>query len=123
MTSMTRIVIPSAQPPKYPETPPTSVPSVALKATADNPMSSERHAAYVVIRDVGIGELDHRARPHGWVDEPSEGIISLYGLTYQSMAEALRTRNPQAANRALIMADSVFKNTSIRFSPPAESGN
>jgi len=73
--------------------------------------------------DVYHGSTAARARPRGWVDEPSEGIISLYGLTYQSMVEALRTRNPQAASRALLMADSVFKNTSIRFSPPAESGN
>ena len=76
-----------------------------------------------LVFDIYHGSTAARARPRGWVDQPSEGIISLYGLTYQSMAEALRTRNPEAASRALVMADSVFKNTSIRFSPPAESGN
>ena len=69
------------------------------------------------------GATAGRPRPRGWVDQPSEGILSLYGLTYQSMAEALRTRNPQLAARALAQADSIFKNTTVTFQPPPEIGN
>ncbi|MGH7569614.1 MAG: glycosyltransferase family 117 protein [Gemmatimonadales bacterium] len=61
-----------------------------------------------------------RQRPRGWVDQPSEGIVNLYGLLYQSMAEVLRERSPDLATRALLVADSVFRNTSIRFQPPPE---
>jgi hypothetical protein len=61
-----------------------------------------------------------RVRPRGWVDRPSEGILSLYGITFQAMAQALQTRSPDLATRALLVADSVFQNTDIVFRPPAE---
>jgi len=61
-----------------------------------------------------------RHRPRGWVDRPSEGILATYGLLYQSLAQALRPTKPQVANRALLLADSVFKNTSYGYIPPAE---
>jgi len=61
-----------------------------------------------------------RHRPRGWVDRPSEGILATYGLLYQSLAQALRTTKPEVANRALLVADSVFKNTSYGYIPPAE---
>jgi hypothetical protein len=62
--------------------------------------------------DVYHGEVAGRSRPRGWLDRPSEGIPALYGLMYQAMAEALRTRDPKVANRALTLADAIFKNTS-----------
>ena len=61
-----------------------------------------------------------RRRPRGWVDRPSEGILATYGLLYQSLAQALRPTNPAVANRALLLADSVFKNTSYGLIPPAD---
>jgi hypothetical protein len=61
-----------------------------------------------------------RERPRGWIDHPSEGIITLYGLTYRTLAIALRDRNPELATRALLLADSVFENTSASFAPPPE---
>jgi hypothetical protein len=61
-----------------------------------------------------------RPRPRGWVDRPSEGILATYGLLYQSLAQALRPTKPELASRALLIADSVFKNTSFGFLPPAE---
>ena len=61
-----------------------------------------------------------RHRPRGWVDRPSEGILATYGLLYQSLAQSLRSSKPEVANRALLLADSVFKNTSYGYIPPAE---
>ena len=61
-----------------------------------------------------------RHRPRGWVDRPSEGILATYGLLYQSLSQALRSTKPEVANRALMLADSVFKNTSYGYIPPAE---
>ena len=61
-----------------------------------------------------------RHRPRGWVDRPSEGILATYGLLYQSLSQALRTTKPEVANRALLLADSVFKNTSYGYIPPAD---
>src|SRR6266487_3097342 len=61
-----------------------------------------------------------RHRPRGWVDRPSEGILATYGLLYQSLAQALRPTKPAVASRALLLADSVFKNTSYGLIPPAD---
>ena len=66
------------------------------------------------------GEAAARHRPRGWVDRPSEGILATYGIVYQALAQALRATNPQLATKALVYADSVFKNTSYGFVPPAE---
>jgi predicted component of type VI protein secretion system len=54
-----------------------------------------------------------RFRPRGWVDHPSEGILTLYGITYQTLAEALADRDSTLAARAAHLADSMFANTSI----------
>ena len=66
------------------------------------------------------GHAAARHRPRGWVDRPSEGILATYGIVYQALAQALRATNPQLATKALVYADSVFKNTSYGFVPPAE---
>ncbi len=70
----------------------------------------------------GVYHADAAAhhRPRGWVDRPSEGILATYGLLYQSLSQALRTTKPEVANRALLLADSVFKNTSYGYIPPAD---
>jgi hypothetical protein len=56
-----------------------------------------------------------RARPRGWVDNPSEGILALYGVTYQTAAMALERVDSTLAARALAIADSVYRNTGTRF--------
>jgi len=61
-----------------------------------------------------------RHRPRGWVDRPSEGILATYGIVYQALAQALRATNPELASKALLLADSVFKNTTYAYMPPAE---
>src|SRR4029077_17826217 len=63
-----------------------------------------------------------RHRPRGWGDKPSEGILATYGLLYQALGQALRAKQPELASKALVVADSVFKNTSYGFNPPAERG-
>ncbi|HET7296112.1 MAG TPA: DUF2723 domain-containing protein [Gemmatimonadales bacterium] len=66
------------------------------------------------------GDTAARSRPRGWVDRPSEGILATYGLLYQSLGQVLKTVKPDLATKALVLADSVFKNTSYGFIPPAE---
>ena len=61
-----------------------------------------------------------RPRPRGWVDRPSEGILQTYGLMYTALSEAVRRTNPTLASRALAVADSIFKNTTLNFQPPGE---
>src|SRR5437773_761034 len=61
-----------------------------------------------------------RPRARGWVDRPSEGILQTYGLMYTALSEAVRRTNPTLASRALIVADSIFKNTTLNFQPPGE---
>src|SRR5438128_756948 len=61
-----------------------------------------------------------RHRPRGWVDRPSEGVLATYRPLDQSLSQALRTTKPEVANRALLLADSVFKNTSYGYIPPAD---
>jgi len=45
---------------------------------------------------------------------------ALLGLLYQSLGQVLRAKQPELASKALVIADSVFKNTSYGFNPPAE---
>jgi len=66
----------------------------------------------VLLFDVYHAHTAARSRPRGWLDRPSEGIPALYGLIYQAMGQALKSRDPQLSSRALALADSVFNNTS-----------
>jgi hypothetical protein len=59
-----------------------------------------------------------RPRPRGWVDHPSEGILSLYGVTYQTLVPPFQERDSALATRAAAIADAVYANTSLRFQPP-----
>jgi hypothetical protein len=52
-----------------------------------------------------------RARPRGWVDRPSEGILVTYGLIYEVLAQGLQKSDPPAATRAIAIADSITKNS------------
>jgi hypothetical protein len=56
-----------------------------------------------------------RQRPRGWVDNPSEGILSLYGVTYQTMAPVLQPIDSTLSLQALGIADSVYRNTSFQL--------
>src|SRR5881275_114834 len=66
------------------------------------------------------GDTAARHRPRGWVDKPSEGILATYGIVYQGLAQLLQKQKPQEAARALVLADSIFKNTNYGFIPPPE---
>jgi hypothetical protein len=61
-----------------------------------------------------------RPRPRGWVDKPSEGILSLYGLTYYTMAQELQGSQSALAARAQQIAQAVFRNTETMLQPLPE---
>ncbi len=61
-----------------------------------------------------------RERPRGWVDEPSRGILDLYGLTYYTMAQELPPSQSALAARAQQIAQAVFKNTRVPLEPLPE---
>src|SRR5258705_3943075 len=61
-----------------------------------------------------------RQRPRGWIDKPSEGILSLYGLTYYTMAQVLQGTNTAAAARMQEIAQGVFRNTETPLRPLPE---
>jgi hypothetical protein len=61
-----------------------------------------------------------RQRPRGWVDKPSEGILSLYALTYYAMAQELHAKNAALAARAQEIAQAIFRNTGTTFQPLPE---
>ncbi|HVH10101.1 MAG TPA: DUF2723 domain-containing protein [Gemmatimonadales bacterium] len=63
-----------------------------------------------------------RHRPRGWVDRPSESILATYGIVYQGLAQVLRDKKVSSplATQALVVADSIFKNTSYGFIAPSE---
>jgi hypothetical protein len=61
-----------------------------------------------------------RPRPRGWVDKPSEGILTLYGLAYYYIAQELQTKNAALAAQAQQIAQAVFRNTETTFQPLPE---
>ncbi len=98
-----------------PITPSDSIQPVAQLGYVNVPRTT------ALVFDVYHGETAARARPRGWVDRPSEGILWTYGLIYATLADVLRTKSPQLATRALVRADSIFKNTpSIGYTLPPE---
>jgi hypothetical protein len=70
--------------------------------------------------DVYHADAAARERPRGWVDEPSKGILDLYGLTYYTMAQELQKTNGALAARAQQIAQSVFRNTRVPVQPLPE---
>ena len=61
-----------------------------------------------------------RQRPRGWVDEPSKGILDLYGLTFYTMAEVIQKKDAALAARAQEIAQMVFRNTRMTLQPLPE---
>src|SRR2546426_462057 len=100
-----------------PITPSDSIQPVAQLGYVNIPRTT------ALVFDVYHGDTAARQRPRGWVDRPSEGILWTYGLHYATLADVLRARNPQLATRALVRADSIFKNTPTVGSipPPPEA--
>ena len=72
--------------------------------------------------DVYHSDAAARARPRGWVDKPSEGILSLYALTYYTMAQTLQTvpGSGALAARAQDIAQAIFRNTETTLQPLPE---
>ena len=100
-----------------PITPSDSIQPVAQLGYVNIPRTT------ALVFDVYHGDTAARQRPRGWVDRPSEGILWTYGLNYATLADVLRAKNPQLATRALVRADSIFKNTPTVGSipPPPEA--
>jgi len=70
--------------------------------------------------DVYHAESAARPRPRGWVDQPSEGILTTYGVLYYALAQELQTSQPTLGARAQAIAGAVFRNTTINFQPLPE---
>ncbi len=66
-----------------------------------------------------IDAAEHQ-RPRGWVDEPSKGILDLYGLTFYTMAEVIQKKDAALAARAQEIAQKVFRNTRMTLQPLPE---
>jgi hypothetical protein len=57
------------------------------------------------------GEAAARPRPRGWVDLPSQNSLFGYVLVYDTIATALREREPALAARATELRDAILSNT------------
>jgi hypothetical protein len=57
------------------------------------------------------GKSAARKRPRGWVDTPSQNSLIGYVFVYDTIAAALREREPALATRALAVRDSILANT------------
>jgi hypothetical protein len=73
-----------------------------------------------LLLDVYHADVAARSRPRGWIDKPSEGILSLYGLTYYTMAQVLQGSNSATAARMQATAQGVFRNTDTPLRPLPE---
>jgi hypothetical protein len=74
--------------------------------------------------DVYHAESAARERPFGWIDEPSESILTLYAILYGTFAQVLAVQAADSgaiaadssavdlANRATSLAERMFQNTS-----------
>ncbi|HEV2671168.1 MAG TPA: DUF2723 domain-containing protein [Gemmatimonadales bacterium] len=58
------------------------------------------------------GKSAARRRPKGWVDLPSQNSLIGYVFVYDTIAAALREREPAVASRAIAVRDSILANTS-----------
>jgi hypothetical protein len=57
------------------------------------------------------GQASARRRPRRWVDKPSQNSLFGYVLVYDTIAAALREREPALATRATALRDSILANT------------
>ena len=64
------------------------------------------------------GEASARPRPRGWVDRPSQSSLFGYVLVYDTIAAALRERDPALSQRATALRDSIVANTTYRLASP-----
>ena len=62
------------------------------------------------------GQAAARPRPRGWVDRPSQSSLFGYVLVYDTIAAALREREPALANQATALRDSILANTTYGLS-------
>jgi len=64
------------------------------------------------------GTAAARKRPRGWVDAPSQSSLLGYVFVYDTMAAALRDREPALAVRAREMRDAILANTTYAIPRP-----
>jgi hypothetical protein len=64
------------------------------------------------------GETAARSRPRGWADVPSQNSLFGYAFVYDTIAGALREREPALAARALELRDAILANTT--YALPAQ---
>ncbi|MGE5802508.1 MAG: DUF2723 domain-containing protein [Gemmatimonadota bacterium] len=57
------------------------------------------------------GQASAQPRPRGWVDRPSQNSLFGYVLVYDTIAAALREREPALAMQAIALRDSILANT------------
>ncbi|MGH7606143.1 MAG: hypothetical protein ACREME_02290, partial [Gemmatimonadales bacterium] len=96
----------------YALTPSDSIRAVASLGYVNIPRTT------ALLFDVYHAEAAARERPRGWVDEPSEGILSLYGLMYYALAAELQATQPTLALQAQAVAQAVFRNTATTAFQP-----
>ena len=72
-----------------------------------------RQLAFEVYRG---GRSSARPRPRGWVDTPSQNSLFGYVLVYDTIANALREREPALAAQAMALRDSILANTTYGLS-------
>ena len=94
-------------------------PSDSIKAVASLGWVNLKRTTALMF-DVYHAESAARPRPRGWVDHPSEGILSTYGVLYYALAQELQATQPSLATRAMLIAQEVFRNTSVNFQPIPE---
>jgi hypothetical protein len=94
-------------------------PSDSIKAVASLGWVNVKRSQALLF-DVYHAESAARLRPRGWVDQPSEGILTTYGVIYYALAQELQATNPTLATRAQVVAQAVFRNTTINFQPLPE---
>ena len=66
------------------------------------------------------GQAAARPFPRGWVDRPSQSSLFGYVLVYDTIAAALREREPALATRATALRDSILANTTYGLSKSDE---
>lgn len=95
------------------------VPSDSIKPVQQFGYINIPHTTRLLL-EVYHADAAARQRPRGWIDKPSEGILSLYGLTYYTMAQVVQGTNTAAAARMQEIAQGVFRNTETPLRPLPE---
>jgi hypothetical protein len=69
------------------------------------------------------GETAARPRPRGWVDVPSQNSLVGYIFAYDTIAAAMRERDPALAARAITLRDAILANTTYALATGRAIGN